>query len=142
MLHRGVVAQIKAINARGLLDDLAQEAKAGAVDLIEVIRAAKKNVQGPSYRQGRIYVSSTGSGQSHSFLIPQTYTADFTPVQIAAQYQEFVEIYNDNVGWGLITDATNVDADLAVMLADDRLQTVNARRLDITGIRFPGYAPA
>ena len=136
------MAQIKAINARGLLDDLAQQAKAGAIDLIDVIRAAKTAVQTNSFRAGRIYVSSSGSGQSHSFQIPQTYTADFSVVQIAAQYQEFVEIYNDNVGWGLITDSTAVDADLAVMLNDDRLQTVTTRRLDITGIRFPGYAPA
>jgi len=131
------VAQIKAINARGLLDDLAQEAKAGTVNLIDVIRAAKKAVQTASFCSGRIYVSSSGSGQSHSFQIPQTYTADFSTVQIAAQYQEFVEIYNDNVGYGLITDATNADAVLAVMLADDRLQTVTERRLDITGLRFP-----
>jgi hypothetical protein len=131
------VAQIKAINARGLLDDLAQEAKAGTVNLIDVIRAAKKSVQSNSFRAGRIYVSSSGSGQSHSFQIPQTYTADFSTVQIAAQYQEFVEIYNDNVGYGLITTPTDADAVLAVMLADDRLQTVTERRLDITGLRFP-----
>jgi len=136
------MAQIKAINARGLLDDLAQQAKAGAIDLIDVIRAAKTAVQTNSFRAGRIYVSSSGSGQSHSFQIPQIYTADFSVVQIAAQYQEFVEIYNDNVGWGLITDASDVDSDLRVMLNDDRLQTVTTRRLDITGIRFPGYAPA
>ena len=131
-----------AINARGLLDDLAQQAKKSDVDLIDVIRAAKSAVQSASFKSGRFYVSSSGSGQSHSFLIPSAYTAEFTTIMVAAQYQEFVEIYNDNVGWGLITDATDVDADLAVMLADDRLQTVNARRLDITGIRFPGYAPA
>ena len=131
------MAQIKAINARGLLDDLAEQAKATAVDLIDVIRAAKKAVQSNSFRAGRIYVSSSGSGQSHSFQIPQTYTADFSTVQIAAQYQEFVEIYNHNVGYGLIPTPTDADAVLAVMLADDRLQTVTERRLDITGLRFP-----
>ena len=131
------MAQIKAINARGLLDDLAQSAKNTSTDLIDVIRAAKAAVQNNSFKSGRIYVSSSGSGQSHSFQIPQTYTADFSVVQIAAQYQEFVEIYNDNVGYGLITDASAVDADLAVMLADDRLQTVTDRRLDITGLRYP-----
>lgn len=131
------MAQIKAINARGLLDDLAYQAKAKDIDLIDVIRAAKTAVQTNSFRSGRIYVSSSGSGQSHSFQIPQTYTADFSVVQIAAQYQEFVEIYNDNVGWNLITDATAVDNDLKVMLADDRLQTVTDRRLDITGLRYP-----
>ena len=131
------MAQIKAINARGLLDDLAQQAKKTSVDLIDVIRAAKSAVQSNSFRNGRIYVSSSGSGQSHSFQIPQTYTADFSVVQIAAQYQEFVEIYTDNVGWGIITDPTNADTALAAMLADDRLQTVTERRLDITGLRFP-----
>jgi hypothetical protein len=131
------MAQIKAINARGLLDDLAQQAKTSAVNLIDVIRAAKSAVQSNSFRAGRIYVSSSGSGQSHSFQIPQTYTADFSVVQIAAQYQEFVEIYTDNVGWGIITDPTNADTALAAMLADDRLQTVTERRLDITGLRFP-----
>ena len=136
------MAQIKAINARGLLDDLAQQAKDSATDLIDVIRAAKKAIQSNSFRQGRIYVSTSGSGQSHSFLIPSTYTAEFTPVMVAAQFQEFVEIYNDNFAAGLITDSTDTDADLRVMLADDRLQTTTARRLDITGIRFPGYAPA
>ena len=135
------MAQIKAINARSLLDDLAQEAKAGGVDLIDVIRAAKKALQTNSFRQGRIYVSTSGSGQSHSFLMPSTYTAEFTPVMVAAQFQEFVEIYNDSAALGLITDSTAADYDCAVMLADDRLQTVDSRRLDITAIRFPMTSP-
>lgn len=136
------MAQIKAINARSLLDDLAQEAKAANLDLIDVIRAAKKAVQSPTFRLGRIYVSTSGSGQSASFAIPQQYTAEFTPVMLAAQFQEFVEIYLFCVSQGLITDSTDADADAATMLADDRLQTVTERRLDITGIRFPGSAPA
>ena len=135
------MAQIKAINARSLLDDLAQEAKSASVGLIDVIRAAKKAIQTNSFRQGRIYLSTSGSGQSHSFLIPSTYTSEFTPVMVAAQFQEFVEIYNDCVAGGIITDALATDENCLTMLADDRLQTVDSRRLDITAIRFPMTSP-
>ena len=137
------MAQIKAITARGLLDEIAQGAAQTSVDLIDAIRAAKKQVYTSSFKQGRVYVATSGSGQSASFLIPSELTSDFSPVKVADQLQEFVEIYSDCVtGFGgqvtpSITDATDVATDLAAMLADDRLQTVTHQRLDITSIRWP-----
>lgn len=132
------MAQIRAIEARGLLDEIAQGAKATTTDLIDAIRAARAAVLSPSFKQGRVYVSTSGSGQSASFLIPSALSADFTPTRVAAQLQEFVEIYNFGVDQGLITDATALDDDLRVMLADDRLQTVTSRLNDFTCVRFPG----
>jgi len=132
------VAQIKAITARGLLDEIAQAANAAAIDLIDAIRAGKRSVYSPSFKQGRIYVSTGGSGQSASFLIPNELSSDFSPVQIANQFQKFIEIYNDCVTAGLITDASATDADAAVMMQDDRLQTVTSRLNDFTCVRFPG----
>lgn len=129
------MAQIRAIEARGILDDIAQGAKTSALDLIEAIRAAKAAVLTPSFKSGRVYVSTSGNGQSASFLIPSAVSADFTPTRVAAQLQEFIEIYNDCVADGLITDASDVDADLAVMLADDRLQSVTSRRADFSSLR-------
>lgn len=140
------MAQIRAILARGLLTSLARSAVANSLDLIDCIYAAQDAIQTNSFKQGRIYVSTSGSGQSHSFTIPQMYTAEFSPTKLAEQYQEFVEIYNDCAsGYNgnqapTITDSSNAMADLAAMLNDDRLQTVNAQRLDITGLRFPGNA--
>ena len=131
------MAQIRAIEARGILDDIAQGAKAANIDLIDAIRAAKKSILTNSFKAGRVYVSTSGSGQSHSFLIPSALTADFTPTRMAAQMQEYVEIYNDCVAAGLITDSSDVDTDAAVMAQDDRLLTVTDRRLDLTGLRFP-----
>jgi hypothetical protein len=131
------MAQIRAIEARGLLDILASEAKSKNADLIDYLRAARNAIANNSFRQGRIYVSTSGSGQSHSFLVPSQLTADFTPTRIFAQFQEFVEIYNDALANGLITDASDADADAAVMAQDDRLYTVTDRRLDLTGLRFP-----
>ena len=131
------MAQIRAIEARGILDDIAQGAKSSGVDLIDCIRAAKKSILTNSFKAGRVYVSTSGSGQSHSFLIPSALTADFTPTRMAAQMQEFVEIYNDCVAAGLITDSSDVDTDAAVMMADDRLQTITERSLDLTAIRLP-----
>ena len=131
------MAQIRAIQARGLLGSIARGAAAGTVDLIDALVAAYESVGTASFKSGRIYVSSSGNGQSHSFLIPSQFTASFSTERIAEQYQEFIEIYNDSVAAGLITDGTDLSADLAVMLADDRLQTVESRRLDISGIRMP-----
>lgn len=137
------MAQIRAIEARGLLDDIAQGAKSSGVTLIQAIRDTKSAVLSSSFKQGRVYISTSGNGQSASFLIPSTLTSDYTPTRVAAQLMEFVEIWNNAVTNGQITntqdtsDATT-DSNLAVMLADDRLASVTARRLDITGIRFPG----
>ena len=70
--------------------------------------------------------------------MPTTYTSGFSQEKVVEQYQEFIEIFNDNVTWGLITDQSNTQACLAVMMADDRMQTVDTRRTDLTGLRFPG----
>ena len=131
------MAQIRAVEARGLLDILAAEAKSKSSDLIDYIRAARNAIANNSFRQGRLYVSTSGSGQSHSFLIPSQLTCDFTPTRIFAQFQEFVEIYNDLFAAGVITDATDADTDAALMAQDDRLFTVTERSLDLTAIRLP-----
>lgn len=135
------MSQIRAIEARGLLDQIAQGAKTAGLDLIDAIRAAKSSVLTPGFRTGRVFVSTSGSGQSASFLIPTELTSHFEPTRIAAQYQEFIEIYLDAVTAGSITDESDVDADLAAMLHDDRLQTITHRQVDTTNIRIPGSFP-
>lgn len=131
------MAQLVAILARGILDDIYRGSKTSASDLIDAIVAAKTALLTNTFKSGRVFVTTSGSGQSASFLIPSLFTAEYTPVEVAKQLQEFIEIYNDAVSNSLITDQTNNDQDYAVMLMDDRLQTVEFRRLDITGIRFP-----
>lgn len=132
------MAQIVAILARGLLGSIGRGAKSTTTDLIDALNAAADSVMTGGFKAGRVFVSTSGSGQSASFLIPSQFTAEFSPVQLAKQFQEFIEIYNDAVTNGLITDPSKLDANVAAMLLDDRLQTVDSRRLDITGIRFPG----
>jgi hypothetical protein len=136
------VAQIRAEEAQSLLDEIAQGAKATTTDLIDAIRAAKSAVLTPGFRKGHVFVSTSGSGQSSSFLIPTELTAHYTQTLLSAQYWEFIKIYNEAVASGRITDATDVDSDLAAMLQDDRLQTVTRRRTDHTNIRFPSSFPA
>ncbi len=120
------------------MDEIAQGAIKTGVDLIDAIRAAKSAILTPSFRTGRVFISTSGSGQSASFLMPSSLSADYTQTRVAAQMQEFIEIYNDAVAGGYITDASDVNADLAAMLVDDRLATVTRQRLDVTSIRFPG----
>ena len=115
------MAQIRAIQARGLLGSIARGATANAVSLYDALVAAYDSVGTASFKSGRIYVSTSGSGQSHSFLIPSQFTSAFSPEKIAEQYQEFIEIYADNVAGGLITGSTTDAENLAVMLADDRM---------------------
>lgn len=133
-----LVAQIRAIQARGLLNYLARQAQAKSLSLIDALNSAQDEQLTPAFRSGRVFTSTSGNGQSASFQIPQLYTADYTPTKIAEQLQEFIEIYNDCLSFGLFVatdDLTTVQ--LPAMLADDRLQTVDCRRLDITNIRFP-----
>ena len=132
------MAQIRAIEARGLLDEIAQGAINTGNDLITALRAAKSAVLTPSFKQGKVFINTSGNGQSASFLIPSAISSDFTPTRIAAQFQEFIEIYNDCIAQGLITDTSLTESDAAVMAQDDRLQTVTHQRLDVTGIRWPG----
>lgn len=134
------MSQIVAIQARGLLRQIGRQATIGAMDLKEALEAAYDALVNSNFRAGRIFMSTSGNGQSASFIIPQQYTAAFAPDRLAQQFQEYIEIYDDSVANGLITDSTAIESDIAVMLADDRLQTVSARRIDITGIRFPGGA--
>ena len=140
------MAQIRAIEARGLLDDIAQGAIQSGVKLIDAIRAAKSAVLTPAFKTGRVFVSTSGNGQSASFLIPSTLAADYTPTKVAAQMMEFVEIYqsciatkdaNGNTVTPVFADTDSVATQLAGMMADDRLQGVTAQRLDITGLRWP-----
>jgi hypothetical protein len=142
------VAQIRSIEARGLLDDIAQGAIQSSVKLIDAIRAAKSAVLTPAFKTGRVFVSTSGNGQSASFLIPSTLAADYTPTKVAAQMMEFVEIYSDciatkdangNTITPVFADADPVQTQLAGMLADDRLQSVRQQQGDFSSIRFPSY---
>ena len=130
------MAQIRAIQARGLLNNLARAATAAGATLREALIAAQDAVLTGTFKQGRIFISTSGGGNSSSFLIPNSLTAGFSQERVAEQYQEFLEIYTDAVTAGSITDASDNATALAVMLADDRLQSVTARGLDLTALRF------
>ena len=133
------MAQIRAIEAQSLLDEIAQGAKATGSTLIEAIRAAKTALNSSSFKTGRVYVSTSGNGQSASFLIPSTLSADYTPTRVNAQMMEFVNIWNESVSGGLITNQADTDTNLAVMMADDRMQSITARQIDVSSIRFPSF---
>lgn len=136
------MAQIRSIEARSLLDEIAQFAIQSNIDLLTAIRANKTALNTGTFKQGRIFISTSGNGQSASFAIASQLAADFTPTRVNAQFMEFIEIWNDCVTSTTITDTVNTtaavtNANLAAMLADDRLQTITARETDYTGIRFP-----
>jgi hypothetical protein len=132
------VSQIRSIEARGLLGAIARGAKSAGADLLVALQAAYDSVATPGFRTGRVFISTSGSGQSASFLIPSELTADYSPTRVAAQYQEFIEIFNDLFSAGLITDGFDIDSCLAKMLEDARLQSVTRRRNDYSTARLAG----
>lgn len=131
------MAQIPSLIARGLLRTLARDAKNNGKFLEDAINDLQDLINSPSFRQGRILASTSGNGQSAAWQQAQTYAAEFTPAKIAAQVQEFAEVYEFCVAAGTITENSDPEQDYRAMCNDDRLQTINRRRSDFTLLNWP-----
>ena len=89
-------------------------------------------------QSGKVSTGSSGLGHGVQWEVMAQWRS-FDPVELFAAVQEMREVYGD----GLITlsaKSINSPTDyqiLAVMLADDRLQTITRTQVDYTLIRLP-----
>jgi len=141
------VANIKAQLKRGLLqwiydgvklqtiqDDLGTDAEITTLEegLMWFQRYVANDVKG-----GKLTTGSSGYQHAVTFAKPEIWRS-LTPDELFAGTQELREVYADAVvtlsAQSLQTSDINI---LAVMLADDRLQTVNYTQKDYTVLRMP-----
>lgn len=123
---------------------LRQIIEAGAIPaqqkVYEALLAFQAAVNSPSFRQGRVMVSTSGNGQSASFELGML-GREYTQENVFAASEQFFDILTDALAnnQALTDDGTeaNSRAIFAAMVADDRLQTVNRRGADFTLLNFP-----
>lgn len=122
---------------RAFLRQIAEGAKATAATLRESLIAAQSAVMGASFRQGKILVSTSGSGQSGSFEISVT-GKSWTPENVAALTEQLISVLDDCVSAGVATDAADeasINTLVRQMGFDDRLRGLRAQHGDFTSIR-------
>lgn len=120
---------------RGFLRQIAEGAKPSRT-LREVLLAFQAQIFSPTFKTGRIYLSTSGSGQAASFAIP---SAGFSQEQIFALSEEFLDILDFAISCGA-TDEAGEEATntlFATMCDDDRLQGVREVQHDHAMLRFP-----
>lgn len=122
---------------RAFLRQIAEGAKAQAATLREALISAQAYVMGESFRQGKILINTSGSGQSGSFEIGVTGKA-WTQENVAALTEQLINILDDCLSASLGTDdatPANTDALVTAMGYDDRLRGIRSQRGDFTGLR-------
>jgi hypothetical protein len=90
-------------------------------------------------KSGRLSLGSTGLGQEVRWAPPLVWRS-FTQEDVFGFAQEMREVYNDAVT--NLSGQGNTDPDdptiFAVMMADDRFQTVTSLQRDFTTLRWVG----
>lgn len=122
---------------RAFLRQIAEGAKNSAATLREAIVSAQAAVMVASFRQGKILVNTSGSGQSGSFEISVTGKA-WTPENVAALTEQLINILDDCVSAGVATEApteASINALVTQMGYDDRLRGLRSHHGDFTGLR-------
>ena len=133
---------IQAVKKRGILRQIIEGAVPAKKKVSEALLAFQQAIYGPSFRQGRVTVNTSGNGQSASFAIGLT-GAEYTQDAVFGVSEEFFDIFDDTLANatapGLTDDGTesNTRAIFAAMKADDRLQSVNRKGTDFTLLGFP-----
>lgn len=124
---------------RGFLRQIAQSAIANSLTLGEAILAAQGAVYTPSFQQGRLLVSTSGSGQSASFEIAVN-GKDFTQDTIFAMLEEFLDVLTATcTQYGYSDDANPVNTEIirAAMCQSDSLRGIRSQMLDVSGLNYP-----
>jgi hypothetical protein len=135
---------IKAGIRRGFLDEIGETGLVAALTLLESLRQFKSGVFSESFKSGRVYLSTSGSGQAASFISVPGFLLG-SQGEVFNMAQEFVELYTlvcsdnptvaDDAGAGSRTL-------LAAMLADNSLAGVSVAANDWTMLGFPWTGPA
>jgi len=132
---------IQAVKKRGFLRQIAEGAKRSSLTLKESLLAAQAAVFTANFQKGRLLVSTSGSGQSGSFEIGVA-GKEFTQDNVFGMLEEFLQVCDDTVNAGLAADTAipaDTDTLFAQMVADDRLQGIRERGLDVTLIGTPRW---
>ncbi|MGA2436386.1 MAG: hypothetical protein ABSG25_14005 [Bryobacteraceae bacterium] len=133
---------IQAVKKRAILRQIIEGAVAANMKASEALLAFQQGLYGPSFKQGKVVINTSGNGQSASFAIGLT-GAEYTQDAVFGLSEEFFDILDDSLANapapGLTDDGTeaNTRAIFAAMKADDRLQSVNRRGTDFTLLGFP-----
>ncbi len=126
---------IQARKRRGFLRQIAEGAKTASLTLREALLASQAAVKDNTFSKGRILSSTSGSGQTASFEIGSA-GKEFTQENVFDMLEEFLEILEDGISQGTITDAADgIDATFAAMCGDDRLATIRHQHLDCSSFR-------
>lgn len=126
---------------QGFLRQIAEGAKSAQTTLKESLLASQAAVFSPNFQRGRLLVSTSGGGQSGSFEIG-VQGKQFTQENVFALFEELLQIRDDTVNAGLAADTgepADTDALFTQMIADDRLQGIRERGLDVTLIGTPRW---
>ncbi len=121
---------------RAFLRQLAEGAKATASTLGEALLAYQSQLFSASFKSGRIYISTSGSGQSASFAAPQA-GIQVKQEDLVALSEELLSVLSDTVARGFVDDTSATDALFQAMCDDDRCRGVRTRGLDVTLIGLP-----
>jgi len=124
-----------------MLRQLAEGAKKTASTFYSTLLAFQSAITDqPSFRKGKILVSTSGSGQSSSFQM-SAMGQQLIPENWLAMTEEFFDILADTLGSFALTDDGTSSATTNIfnaMLQDSRLYGVTATSLDVTLIGMPG----
>ena len=142
----GSFVRIQSIKKRGFLNQVSAGAIAATIPLTDALTQVQSQVFGQSFRQGKIVISQSGSGQSGSYqmsLAGQEWSQD----NIFGLTQELIELIPLTIANALLgtPPVTMVDdgqkastqALVAAMNQDDSLLGVTEQHGDFTSLRFP-----
>lgn len=135
---------IAAIKKRGFLRQIAEGAKRSAATLKEALLAAQTGKFTANFQQGRLLVSTSGSGQSGSFEIG-VQGKEWTQDNIFALTEQLLEILEFTVAQEIAIDGPDpgtIDALFAAMCANESLQGITEQLGDFSGLNWPASAPA
>lgn len=125
---------IPGILKRAFLRQVGEAAKAQTATLREALLSAQAYAMDESFKQGKILINTSGSGQSGSFEIGVTGKA-WTQENVAALTEQLINALDDCVSAGVATDAADsatIDALVTAMGYDDRLRGIRSQRGDFS----------
>jgi hypothetical protein len=126
------VAEIGASKRRGFLRQIVEGAKASNTPLKQALLSAQASVNSPTFRQGRIVINQSGSGQSGSFQIPGN-SVEWSQPNVYGMIEELIELLESVLtSSGIADDGTTQDALFAEMLNDDSTRQIRQQMGDFS----------
>ena len=131
-----MAAQVRGQLKRAILNSLFRQAT-DTISLLDILESYQDALVA-GVKGGRIVEATSQAGHSTKFRTPNP-GEHFRPEDMGELTQELLEVYND----ALVTlsaqgNASPTDAQIvAVMLADDRVQSITKTRSDYTLLRYP-----